>query len=112
RRAEFLLPIGAPSRERGGNRTDDRFANSIRIAKAHFSFRGMHVHVDRAGIQFNKKKCDRVLYFHQRGLVAFAHRLGDNRTFDRAAIHKNELLRTTLATQSSLTDQSVYSNLR
>jgi len=72
----------------------------------------MHIDVHRAGIEFEKKESDRILSFHQRGVITFAHRRRDDRTFNRASVHKNELLRARLPAQSRLADQSANSDLR
>ncbi len=112
RRAKFFLPLSATARQRFLYATHDRVANSIWIAKTHFSFGRMHIHVHSAGIELDEKERHRILSLHERGVIAFTNRARDQRTFDRASVHKNQLLGACLPAQSRLPDQSADPDLR
>ena len=64
----------------------------------------MDVHVHRARIEFEKKESHRILSFHQCSVITFAHRRRDERAFNRAAVHENQLLGARLPAQSGLPD--------
>src|SRR5260370_27384395 len=104
RRAKFFLPIGAATSERFLNTTRNGFANCVRIPKTHFALGRMDVHIHGAGIELEKKESHRILSFHQRGVITFARRRRDEWTFNRAAVHENQLLGARLPAQAGLPD--------
>src|SRR5690349_16969641 len=66
----------------------------------------MDIHVYSARIQRKKKKGNRVLSFHQSGVVAFAYGPGDKTTFDRPSVYEHELLTPVLPAKPCLTDET------
>ncbi len=64
----------------------------------------MHIYVHLRWIELDEKKRDWELPFHQRGVIALLQRRPDDRTLDRASIHKNKLLRATRPAHSGLPD--------
>ena len=70
----------------------------------------MNVHIDCARIEGKKKKRDRVIPFHQRRVIAFAHGRGDEAAFNCAAIHEKELLGTRLPAKARLPNESAGLN--
>src|SRR5207237_7760693 len=70
----------------------------------------MHVHIHGRGIEIEKKKRDGELTFHERGVITFAERRGQDRALNGAAVHEDKLLRASLAADSSLPDQAANSN--
>src|SRR6202030_3238921 len=101
---EFVLPISKTTGERFVNCMDNRFTNSIWIAKPNFAFGRMHVHVHRAWIHFQEQEGDWILPFHQRSVITLPNRAGNNWAFNRPPVYKHELLRTRLPAQPSSPD--------
>jgi len=87
------------------NAADDRFTHRSRIAETHFAFCRVNVYIDCGWIEIEKKKRDRILPSHERGVVAFPDSGSDDAALDGAGIYKNELLRARLPAQAGLTDE-------
>ena len=71
--------------------------HSAWIAKTYLTFCRVNVYVDCGWVEIDKKERDRVLPFHERGVIAFADTVRNEAAFDSAAVHKNELLSARLA---------------
>ena len=109
---KLLLPIPPATFQGSSNRIDHRFAHRIRIAKPDFAFGRMHVHIHRRRIEIEKQERNRELTFHEGGVIALAKRGRQQRTFDGATIHENELLRARLPAHPRLPDQSADPDFR
>ena len=70
----------------------------------------MNVHIDGSGVEIEKKKGDRILPFHQRGVIAFANGAGNQAAVNGATVHENELLRSRLSAQPRLSDEAANLN--
>ena len=105
-RAKFLFPILSSAFERLANRSDDRLVHAGRIAETDFAFGGMNIYVHECRVEIQKKKGDRELSFHERGVIAFAQRSGNHRTFHRAAVNKDKLLGARLAAETGLANET------
>src|SRR6266496_3018933 len=101
-RPEFFLPFRPTTLQCPLKTTNDRFANSARIAKPHFTFCRVNIYINSRWIQLQKNERDRILPFHESGMVAFTHSGSDKAAFDRAAVYKDELLRPCLPAQPRL----------
>ena len=84
---------------------DDRFAHSSHIPKTDFTLCRVNVYIDGAWIEIEEKKRNRILPFHQGGVITFADGGGYEAALDRTAVHKNELLRASLPAQARLPDE-------
>ena len=71
----------------------------------------MNVYVDSRGIEFQKKKGNRILTFHQRGMVALTDSRSEKHVFNSPTVYKNELLGPRLPTQSCLPNESTDANV-
>src|SRR5262249_45753188 len=87
-----------------------RFAHSGRIAKTHFAFCRVNIYIDTRRIEVEKKERNRILPFHESRMVAFTDSAGDKAAFNRATVYKNELLRSGLPAQTSLSDKAADPN--
>jgi len=84
---------------------DDRLPDCSGITETHFALCRVNVYIDGGWIEIEENKRDRILSFHERGVIAFADSRGNNPAFDRAAVYKDELLRPRLPTQTRLADE-------
>src|ERR1051326_6296612 len=112
RRTKFFLPLSPSLFQCLLNAMNHDLAYAGGIAKAHFAFRRVNIHIDTARIEFNKKKRDRVLPFHKRRVVAFADGPSDEAAFNGAAIYEHELLAAVLSTQTCLTNKTADFDFR
>src|SRR5207253_2672265 len=112
RRAKFFLPIFTSAFERLANCLHDRLAHPGRIAKTHFTFGRMHVHIDRARFEVDEEEGDWKLSLHQRGVITFAQRRVENGIFNRTPVNEKQLLVARLPAYPSATDESAYSDRR
>src|SRR5438552_17008215 len=109
--AKFFLPGCAAGLECLLNALNDRFPNSGWITKTHFAFRRVNIYIDTRRIELEKEERHRVLAFHESRMIAFTDRASNKAAFNRAAIYKNELLRSGLAAQTSLSGKATDPNL-
>ena len=110
--AKLFLPLRPAAFQRLLNTADDRFTYCSWITETHFALCRVHVYIDCGWIEIEKKKRDRILPSHERGVVAFPDSRGNDAAFDRAAVYKNELLRARLPAQAGLTDEPADLNFR
>src|SRR6516162_4558985 len=110
-RPEFFLPFRSTPLQCPLNTTNDLFANSARIAKAYFAFCRVNIYIDSRWIQLQKDERNRIVPFHESGMVTFTHSGSDKATFDRATVYKDELLRLCLAAQTCLPNKATDSTL-
>jgi hypothetical protein len=89
---------------------DNRFTDFRWIAKTDFTLCRVNVYIDGARIEIEEKKRNRILSFHEGGVIAFADGSSNEAAFDRTAVHKNEQLCTRLPAQARLSDQSANLN--
>ena len=111
-RAKLFLPTCTLALECLLYALNHDFADAARIAKADLAFRRMHIYVDACWIDLEKEKCDRILSFHQRSVIALAQGRVQQWILYRAAIHKSELLIARLPAGPGPPDKSGYANLR
>src|SRR6266508_6178877 len=111
RRAKSFLPGQAATFQRLLNGMNDGFPDCCRIAKTHFAFCRVNIYIDSCGIEFQKEKGNRILAFHQSGMITLADSCCEKPAFNGTAVYKNELLRPGLSTQSCLTYKSTYANI-
>ena len=71
----------------------------------------MNIYIDTRRIELEKKKRNRILPFHESGMVAFTDSGSDKAAFNRAAVYKKELLRSGLAAHTCLPDKAADPNL-
>ena len=91
------------------NAANHRLAHAVGIAKTDFAFCRVHIYIDSAGIELNKKECNRILPFHKSCVVAFADGPGDKIAFNRPAVYEHELLAAGLSAETCLTDKTTDS---
>ena len=90
------------------NGVDDRLANFCRIAEAHFAFCRMDVHIHVSRVESNGQEGDRVLPFHEGGVVTLSQRVGDDPALNGTAIYKYELLAAGLPAYPSSTNPASH----
>src|ERR1043166_28593 len=110
-RAKFFLPGSPASFECLLNALNDCFTHSGRVTKTYFALCRVNIYIDTRRIDLEKKEGNRVLPFHESGMVAFADSGSDEAAFNRAAAYKNELLRSGLATQTGLSNKAADTDL-
>src|SRR5437667_12880980 len=108
-RPEFFLPFRSTTLQCPLNTANDLFANSARIAKAYFAFCRVNIYINSRWIHLQKDERDRILPFHESGMVTFAHSGSDKIALDRAAVYKDKLLRLCLAAQTCLSNKATDS---
>src|SRR5437588_9017617 len=90
---------------------NNRLPNSDRVTKTHFAFCRVNIYINTRRIDLEKKERDRILPFHESGMVPFTDSGSDKAAFNRATIYKQELLRPGLAAQAGLPDKATNPNL-
>src|SRR4029077_20599248 len=93
------------------NASNDCFPDTIWIAKTDLAFGRVDIHIDCTGVEIEKKKGNGILPFHERSVITLAHRVCDERAFNRAPVHEDELLAARLPAQTGLADQAADSQL-
>jgi hypothetical protein len=94
------------------NAANDCFPNCGRIAKTHFALCRVNVHIDNRWIELKKQECNWILSFHESGMIAFTDSGSDEAAVNGAAVYKDELLCSGLATYACLPDKTADLNLR
>jgi hypothetical protein len=83
--------LGAEGLLDGAN---DCILNAKSVVKPHLTLRWMNINVNGCGLRFDEKESNRILPFHQGGVIAFPQGTGDDGGFDRATIEEAKLLAT------------------
>src|SRR5438874_895630 len=112
RGAKFFLPCGPGTFQGVLNAANDRFPNRGRITKPHFALCRVNIHIDNRWIELKKQERNRILSFHKSSMVALTDSGSDEVAVNGAAVYKDELLRSGLATHACLPDKTADSNLR
>src|SRR6516162_5736372 len=88
-RAKLFLPGNPASFQPLLNALNDCFTHSARVTKTHFALCGMNIYIDTRRVELEKEERNRVLPFHESGMVAFADCSGDKAAFNRATVYKS-----------------------
>src|SRR5215831_21321800 len=108
---KFFLPVSSSAFQCLLNATNHSLAHAFGIAKAYFAFRRMNIYIHSAGIELNKKECNRILPLHKSGVVTFADGSANKTAFDRSPIYEYELLAAGLPAETCLTNKTTDLNL-
>ena len=87
--AEFFLPIDPRTLQSLLDASNDRVADIVWITETDFAFRWMDIYIDQRRVEIEKQKRDRILPFHQRGVITLAHSCSDEGVFDGAPVDEN-----------------------